>query len=308
MDSLPDTQTQQTIKELTEKFIAATKVTASSFKDGELFTIAEPEAFKKINSGFLAETLKVMTYNAANFQDHPRWDERCKAIAAEIDKHSPDLIGIQELRYTTSLILRVNMINNLLSKLRTPYYVLFKSAMNHGNFFTASLEGLTILSKHPIVWHTWQNLPDAKKDLNKRIKLTARILPKNAKGEEIPIDFTVTHFTYDLTSQERQAEKMRELLDSEPTKNQTIVGDFNTETQSPMWHLTKKQGSRPDFTDCHLKPTWPAWNPEYNLDKIFYRGDLKHIEDKMIIQSKCESKETMDSDHLYVIAEFCFDG
>lgn len=43
--------------------------------------------------------MKFVTYNLANYNDHPFWEQRVKMIAAELITQDADLIGMQEVRF-----------------------------------------------------------------------------------------------------------------------------------------------------------------------------------------------------------------
>ena len=284
-------------KKLCQKF-----VDGAPYKPKQLFKDVQ-------KSNEMCQNIRVMTYNIANFMDHKNWSERCKQMAAEIEAEKPDFIGLQEVRFCYLFYGGRNALRDLFKHMKTPYYVLFKSAMVHKGTLDIKFceEGLAILSRHPFIDYQWESLPDAVKDKNKRIALTGFFQVPVADQLSTPVSFTVTHLTYEGSCSQIQCEALKKTLDkswSQQTCSQIVVGDFNLfEKSTPKCFLTDDPSIPSKFATCPDQPTFPAWKPRFLFDRILFRGSgLKLQQHK--IQEKCGSKQEMISDHLYVTADF----
>eukprot|EP01016_Furgasonia_blochmanni_P011039 TRINITY_DN14853_c0_g1_i1.p1 TRINITY_DN14853_c0_g1~~TRINITY_DN14853_c0_g1_i1.p1 ORF type:complete len:172 (+),score=34.16 TRINITY_DN14853_c0_g1_i1:60-518(+) len=81
---------------------------------------------------YLTSPLKLMAYNLANFDSWPRWDDRKYKIAELIDANGADFVALEEARQKRFPKWK-DMVQDLVSLLKTSYYVVFQAAMDYND-------------------------------------------------------------------------------------------------------------------------------------------------------------------------------
>lgn len=139
-------------KFLVDQFTLYDESIPENFSHGKVHGNVKPiktqrEMLKLVNEEYDSKTcIKLMTYNAYNFESGPWWDQRQQMIAKMIKLYQPDVIGFQEMRI--SYVLDQNMVEDL-SKNLPEYNYIYSRAHYFWNL--GMEEGLAIFSKIPIL-------------------------------------------------------------------------------------------------------------------------------------------------------------
>ncbi len=163
--------------------------------------------------GCAPSSITFMTWNVANFDTHPLWYSRCKAIATAINFHKPDFIALQELRerYLPPRF----ALDDIMNHLEGDYYYHYEPAAEFRvlGLFVNTTEGLGILSKHPINGIRSAKLSPAEDDDNQRICLEVML---DIGGAELSV--AVEHLTFDNSSTQRQLLDVWDFLSARPSQ------------------------------------------------------------------------------------------
>lgn len=203
-----------------------------------------------------------MTWNVANFDTHPLWYARCKAIATAINCHKPDFIALQELRerYLPPRF----AVDDILNHLEGDYYYHYEPAAEFKvlGLFVNTTEGLGILSKHPINGIRSAKLSPAEDDDNQRICLEVIL---DIGGAELAV--AVEHLTFDNSSTQRQLLDVWDFLSTRPSqlcRRSAAAGSFTCCCQArrvqPAGHRTCSTAAR--CTSTHTPSTTSADTPK----------------------------------------------
>lgn len=274
--------------------------------------------------------LRVGTYNVANSTDHSDWVNRKIRVAENIRKAECDIVGLQELRFDfgrhgvlrqlqasmgfnrpSSDLEPPHQLLDLMELLpEFPYYV-WAPAMKYNPLL---VEGLGVLSKLPILDQRIFKLGKCKGDGNQRIMLVCRVQARTL------FDFIVTHWTYSVPGQLKQAYRTLQFIKevANPAIPQILVGDFNIKNafQNPMFMLegaSTGYTTKGDLVDVwkHFKPhklgkTYPVWQPKQRYDRILVRGGmLRPLRIEVVGVALQEKPEVLlASDHCFVYADF----
>eukprot|EP01125_Pyxidicula_operculata_P000761 TRINITY_DN10691_c0_g1_i1.p1 TRINITY_DN10691_c0_g1~~TRINITY_DN10691_c0_g1_i1.p1 ORF type:complete len:433 (-),score=75.36 TRINITY_DN10691_c0_g1_i1:194-1492(-) len=226
--------------------------------------------------------ISVMSFNIWNL--NPPYIERINKIVQLIKKHSPDIIGFQEVRISNieypgrgeGFGNRVgSQGEDLLKHLRDAgvieggyQYVFQPSHVDYplgssydSNYVT--MEGVMILSKFPIIrseyFHLSRNFSDPV-DAHQRLCLGAQVLLPD--GTSIAV-FS-THFSLSSTARQRNIVELADFAKNQFKAPHIIVGDFNTEPGTPeMLYLLHRH---------HENPNWGGIRPHYDdaLEKYLF--------------------------------------
>ncbi|EGG22662.1 hypothetical protein DFA_04792 [Cavenderia fasciculata] len=256
----------------------------------------------------LQDTFKLMTYNIWNY--NKPWRIRSKLITDIIKDHQPDVIALQELRYSkwdgehykeSPKLMgqernQIQHIVNLLSFHNLKYNYYYLPSMIYNNEVDGlQMEGLGILSKHPIVKIESTKLTndhiDDTTDTHQRSCLLATI---NIDGRHLNV--LTSHFSLSFQGGQRNAYEIHNWTKQYDDAPNILVGDFNAEPNShPIQFLTGKHSIKDntgDFKDMY--DTYCQSNPDNSIcttkGGITYRdvGDVsieKRIDFIMVKQS-----------------------
>lgn len=178
----------------------------------------------------------------------------------QINQVNPDVIGFQEVR--TDAKDQRNQLTELQELI--PQY---KHLVYHPVAMVTpplgqqvppgwEMEGLGLLSKHPIIMSHIVNLTVGKGsvDRNKRVVLHAQV---DIDGDEL--DITVVHFSYDKTQQCQNAIDVINYIASIGSERSVLVGDFNVYNDFPWPVDGILKGSFDKQGSCD---TPPYFNPQ----------------------------------------------
>jgi endonuclease/exonuclease/phosphatase family metal-dependent hydrolase len=164
--------------------------------------------------------LRLVTLNL--WGENGPWEARLAQVGAELDRLSPDLVALQEVREVPG---RVPNQAGALAGPRGWHQVFAPSTAWGGGH-----EGLALLSRFPIAAHDWRPLPHST-ETEGRIVLSARIV--SPFGE---IWAHTTHLSY-RENEGRKREEQVQIVDEVMTAHandapQVVMGDFNTVPES----------------------------------------------------------------------------
>jgi endonuclease/exonuclease/phosphatase family metal-dependent hydrolase len=210
--------------------------------------------------------IKMMNYNVANFTDHKNWEVRSTLLAKTIISENADIIGLQELRYDSSI--PRNAFSDLIHKLPEYPYYLWQPAMFYSYSSKTLTEGLGILSKFPILSHSYTNLTKSSGDQNQRIVLKAIIEYKPSET----LNYYLTHLTYDRAGQLQQAYELYKFIQSSQCSQYLKNKDFEKDKPDS---LERKEGRKA----CII-------SGDFNIDDLsddsyrFLNGEIEYMEEK----------------------------
>ena len=252
--------------------------------------------------------MKIVSYNIANYDDHPNWPIRKKLLATELAEIDADIIALQEVRYNIANPANTDSADTaeeilqelqLLGKYQDAYLITDK-AMFYGsrNFW----EGVSLISKYDIIeqgilHHTLLETSD----LNKRVTQYSILLVENEVFAILN-----THLTYDQRGLEGN---VTELLDYSVrfTNFPTIIlGDMNATPENPAMEMIANY----DFIDSYdyLQPgkdgfTYPTKSPSKRIDYIWINQILEERLDKIMKIGTAQSGGIYPSDHCGIYLE-----
>ncbi|HEY5091556.1 MAG TPA: endonuclease/exonuclease/phosphatase family protein, partial [Polyangia bacterium] len=155
------------------------------------------------------------------------WEARLAQVGAELDRLSPDVVALQEVREVPG---RVPNQAAALAGPRGWHHVFSPSTAWGGGH-----EGLALISRFPIGAHDWRPLPHST-ETEGRIVLSARI-----DSEFGPIWAHTTHLSY-RESEGQKREEQVQVVDDVVTAHgndsphndspHVVMGDFNTVPES----------------------------------------------------------------------------
>lgn len=158
-----------------------------------------------------------------------------------------------------------------------------------GNYY-----GIALLSRYPAMELRRIPLPNPL-DAEPRIMLTGTFLTDGNDS----IGFACTHLDYtDPTTITLQANTVADIIEANGIPSM-VAGDFNTEPGSEAYNILRDRG----IVLSGSSPTFPSDKPTQRLDHIF--GFPAH---SFRLVSTTEGKDTILSDHIYVLSVVSFDG
>ena len=208
--------------------------------------------------------------------------------AEAILKEKPDLVALQEVDRFAERTEKLDQ-PKILAELTGMNVVYGKTIDNSGGDY-----GIAILSKYPIVEHTFTPLP-REDNREKRGLLQATIKLDDSNT----IRFFCTHLcAYNEKNRVLQVQKINEIAEKDNSLL-LIGGDFNAEPKSDSNELMLKHWK--DLTDAD--PTFSSTKPSIKIDYIFTRaGEVAPGVRKKL--EKLESKVIPDeitSDHRPIV-------
>jgi len=291
----------------------------------------------------MANLLKVMTYNVANYDDHVQWATRAVMFAQVIMEKQPDIILFQEPRFNpdqpdTKLNYQ-NQAEQVLAILqrrnqyRGAYHVhvpieriplapddlgynVPSPAALSPLYQTIEWEGLSIISRLYIqetgcIWLTPPNKFDG--DRNTRATQFAAVDLANGNGPANLLYVFNTHFSYDVYDAMQNVTVTMEYIRryaAVSKGNYLLAGDFNMEPGSAPINLLDQST---DFIDLwhrvngvQVGYTFPSTNPIKRIDYIYVSPKLASLAKTIYICGNVADPSTgvYTSDHLGLIATF----
>ena len=173
--------------------------------------------------------MKLMTLNIQGFDD---WDARKDAIVGYIQNQEPEVIFFQEVVYLPEIspFTPVELLNETLSY---PYQLNVISRLQVGVHYPVYREGMSILSRHPIVKSDVIALKKEARDEHTRILQMADLLVDGQIIKIANIHLSITDY-FDLATPQLQ-----EVLEMLRSRNEAriIMGDFNMAFLEQTAHL-----------------------------------------------------------------------
>lgn len=236
--------------------------------------------------------LNILTFNVANYDDHPAWDSRLPLIVQTIVDANADVIGLSEIRYNS-----INFFNTICVQFWSQYkqakppadcskqdmgdqiLTLLRtySAYNNAEIVTdkASIyredgscwEGLSIISRLKINDHGCipLKLTDSCPDKNQRITQWAEILLPTGDCFYL----YNTHFTYKPECLKPNVTETLSLIGENISKKCCLVGDLNATPDNRDIKLLADAGLVDVWTQMYPKDrgyTSPSCRPRERVD------------------------------------------
>ena len=260
-------------------------------------------------------SIRTMTYNIWN-TNPPMWllhnDERRRSwysrrmdhFAKVVRDADVAIVGLQEVRYDSTIVGNSSQIEHVTSRL-PGYQFVYQPAMLYHNRDGADPlerveEGPAIISRWPIVSTDYALLshdPKDRDDVHQRVCLHAVV---EAPGWGL-VDVFTAHLSLSESSRERTMVEMWDFVRNHSSgRIQLLMGDFNAEPDSRgiqfLQGLAPLNGTMTDFQDCWLalhpepKPrsndtneidnmlTFPSCNPVKRIDFVMLRRPTKDVE------------------------------
>jgi len=295
----------------------------------------------------ITHSLKVMTYNVANYDDHVYWTNRIELFAQVIVNTDPDIILLQEVRFnpdqSNTKADYQNMAEQVLAALqrnshysgayhthlpveRMPlapddlgYNVPSPAALSPLHR-TIEWEGLSIISRLWIkeigcLWLTPPNKIEG--DRNTRATQYAAIDLTNGSGPEKLLFVFNSHFAYVVADAMQNVQESISYIKRYSTISKgyyLLAGDFNMEPGSAPINLLDQD---PDFVDMWVRIwgtqsaglTFPSNNPIKRIDYIYVSPTLSGLADTISVCGSTPDPITgvYTSDHLGLVATFKID-
>lgn len=174
-----------------------------------------------------------MILTSLNIQGFDNWDDRKDAICTYLIQQAADIIFFQEVVYLPEIspYTPVEIINQTL---KYPYQHNAISRLQVGLVYPVYREGMSILSKHPILKTDVLVLKKEERDEHTRIIQLADVLINEEVVKVVNIHFSITDF-FDLATP--QLEETLEILKSRD-EARILMGDFNItflEETAELW-------------------------------------------------------------------------
>lgn len=266
-----------------------------------------PEYYEQTKRGIM----EIVSWNIANYDDHPKWITRKNLIADEIIKEDADIIALQEVRFNkdhpSTKATYMNTAEQLLIQLQSrnkfmEAKIITQPAMHYQpNGFW---EGLSIISNDDImetgaIFHSYIQNPT---DQNKRVTQYSVTISDN-----FVFFLFNTHFSNDemnLRSNIGEVMSYTERFTGYPL---VLLGDMNTTPQNENIHKLTMQG----FIDIWNKFnhgddgfTYPSPIPVKRIDHCWANEAFANkIKSMKLIGNKPNKDGLYPSDHLGLVVE-----
>ncbi|MDP8232971.1 MAG: endonuclease/exonuclease/phosphatase family protein [Candidatus Zophobacter franzmannii] len=261
--------------------------------------------------------MKIISWNIANYNDHPHWEERVKLLAKEIAEHDPDVIALQEVRYDKDAPSTVATGWNTAEQLLSELYKLgcngyanlaVEPAMYYNYRFQSAFlrflakdvldrsfwEGLSVISKEPIIESTNYILNPYPPDEDSNIRNVQMV----RTGE-----YTIfnTHLSYSEDEALNNAHKLVEYIKHQNYDNSILCGDFNTTKGDDAIKIIEQNGFISVGSDA---PTFPTKAPGKKIDFFFASPLLKDkAKTVTLLGTDCDENGIYPSDHIGLLLE-----
>uniref|UniRef100_A0A6B2L8B9 Endonuclease/exonuclease/phosphatase domain-containing protein n=1 Tax=Arcella intermedia TaxID=1963864 RepID=A0A6B2L8B9_9EUKA len=275
--------------------------------------------------------IKLMSYNIWNLNPEEDYFTKMRIISKQIKAINPDVIGFQEVRFSNIDYPRIRkgiQVEEIARSL-PGYQFVFQAA--HSEFpydlgenpYYTTKEGVAIFSRYPIIHSRYiplsRNFSDSE-DAHQRVCLGVVI--KTPGGE---ISVFSTHFALSAIARKRNVVELYEFMQSFP-KPSLLVGDFNTEPDTPEIHFLKGHHSLGGFhstlrdafdhvvhreglegdEEAQLAAGWTyttlTREPKKRIDFVFYSPPLEVT--SFLLDNAYQAGDVVASDHRPIVATF----
>ena len=253
--------------------------------------------------------MKIVSWNIANYDDHPKWMIRKNLITDEIIKSDADIIALQEVRFNkdhpSTKATYMNSAEQILVQLQSKNKfmdakVITQPAMHYKP--TGFWEGLSIISKDDIIetgaiFHSYIHNSI---DLNKRVTQYSVAV----SGNFIFFLFN-THFSNDETNLRSNIGEVMSYTERFTEYPIVLLGDMNATPQNENIHKLTMQGLVDVWDKLYLDKngfTYPSSDPAKRIDFCWaneaFADKIKSIK---LIGNKPNRDGIFPSDHLGLI-------
>jgi endonuclease/exonuclease/phosphatase family metal-dependent hydrolase len=255
--------------------------------------------------------MKIVSWNIANYDDHPKWITRKNLIADEIIKADADIIALQEVRFNkdhpSTKATYMNSAEQILTQLQSKNKfidakIITQSAMHYKpNGFW---EGLSIISKNDIMetgamYHSYIQNPS---DQNKRVTQYSVAVSSN-----LVFFLFNTHFSNEKTNLRSNIGEVMSYTERFAGYPLILLGDMNATPQNENIHKLTMQG----FIDVWNKLnsendgfTYPSSKPAKRIDHCWANESFANkIKSIKLIGNKPNKDGIFPSDHLGLVVE-----
>jgi len=265
------------------------------------------------NSPNIPFKFSVLSYNLWNFSPH--YKERMGLITDQIRKLQPDIVGLQEVRYSNHEYplddrppVAGFQLEDLVSEL-DEYQFVYQPGMSYFRVVAGAQrpiprhteEGVAILSRYPIVETNFVALSRNFSDIgdeHQRVCLSAVV---DTPGGYVSV--ASTHLSLSDTARKRNIVEVYDLINTLPYPR-ILLGDFNENFQSLSLDFFRGKypmaGTSPAFKDA-----WSSFNnPDFNKEKEKqgWTYITIHEEPKKIIDFILFEGKQIDLQNCYVVS------
>ena len=255
--------------------------------------------------------MKIVSWNIANYDDHPKWITRKNMIADEIIKSDTDIIVLQEVRFNkdhpSTKATYKNSAEQILTQLQSKNKfidakIITQPVMHYEP--TGFWEGLSIISKNDIMetgamFHSYIQNPT---DQNKRVTQYSVAISNN-----FVFFIFNTHFSNDETNLRSNIGEIMSYTERFAGYPLVLLGDMNATPKNENIHKLTMQGFI-DIWDKHNPEsdgfTYPSSNPAKRIDQCWaneaFAQNIKNIE---LIGNSPDKDDISPSDHLGLVIE-----
>ena len=270
--------------------------------------------------------LRVLSLNIWN-RSGP-WEARLPLIRAELTRHGPDLVGLNEvLRMESMGLCQATEIAQGLG-----YTIAYGPALDIGN---GLFMGNAILSRYPLSDCGHSALPVSSADDGRSVVFARAHTPHGT------VPFFVTHFSWELHQGATRVRQARALVTAisafapieqegsasanAPALPPIVCGDFNADSEADEVRYLKGlatvegesayfadayawRGTAPGHTWCERNPfTAPVLGPDRRLDYVFVRGPddfgRGRVLDAQVVCDRADEHGVFPSDHFGVLVD-----
>jgi endonuclease/exonuclease/phosphatase family metal-dependent hydrolase len=199
--------------------------------------------------------LRVLAYNirhGAGIDD----SVDLRRAAAVINRLRPDLVALQEIDSATTRTAGIDQARRLGTL--TDMNAVFGGFME----YREGQYGMALLSRYPIVEFTNHRLPDG---LEPRTALAIAVQPTDFSGSIVMVGI---HLYATEAERLAQAERLIDIFADDP-RPVVLVGDFNSQPESPVIDLLSQRWSIPPKSGNRL--TFPSDQPAREIDYVMLR-------------------------------------
>jgi endonuclease/exonuclease/phosphatase family metal-dependent hydrolase len=254
--------------------------------------------------------LKILTWNLANYDDHPHWDVRLKLIVNEIAKHQPDVLALQEIRYNadqpSTKDSHLNMADQILKELnKLDLYKTSKVITQPAMYYDKiHWEGITLISNLETIetGNIFHTLLGASSDQNKRITQYAVMA-----NQEMVFTIFNTHFAYEELGMKLNVGETIDYMSRFTGYPCLLVGDMNAKPDNENIHKFALEGYVDVWEKLHPKEngfTYKSFNPTKRIDFCWVNKlIMNNVKAIKIIGTEPDKNKIYPSDHLGLLIE-----
>ena len=255
--------------------------------------------------------MKIVSWNIANYDDHPKWITRKNLIADEIIKAEADIIALQEVRFNkdhpSTKATHLNSAEQILTQLQSKNKfmeakVITQPAMHYSP--TGFWEGLSIISSDDVMetgamFHSYIH---NSVDLNRRVTQYSVAVSNN-----FVFFLFNTHFSNDETNLRSNIGEVMSYTERFAGYPLILLGDMNATPQNENIHKLTMQGYIDIWHKLNPKNdgfTYPSSAPAKRIDHCWVNESFANkIKNIKLIGKNPDKDGIYPSDHLGLLIE-----